>query len=41
MRRILKIAVKVALAIFGIIFVYLAIVFVQVYMAARRDDAKQ
>ncbi len=41
MRRILKIAVKIALAIFGIVFVYLAIVFVQVYMAARRDDAKK
>jgi uncharacterized SAM-binding protein YcdF (DUF218 family) len=41
MRRILKIALRVALAIFGIVFVYLAIVFVQVYMAARRDDAKK
>lgn len=41
MRRVLKIAAKVALAIFGIVMVYLAIVFVQVYMAARRDDAKK
>jgi vancomycin permeability regulator SanA len=40
-RRVLKIALRVALAIIGIVFVYLAIVFVQVYMAARRDDAKK
>lgn len=40
MRRAIKIAVRVALAGFAIVFVYLSVVFVQVYMAARRDDAR-
>ena len=40
MRRALKIAVRVAIAAFSLLFVYLGVVFVQVWMAARRDDAR-
>jgi uncharacterized SAM-binding protein YcdF (DUF218 family) len=39
-RRVLKIALRVALAGFAIVFAYLSVVFVQVWMAARRDDAR-
>ncbi|HEV7526921.1 MAG TPA: YdcF family protein [Acidimicrobiia bacterium] len=40
MRRLLKIGRRVAMAVFAVAFVYLTVVFVQVYMAARRDDAR-
>jgi hypothetical protein len=39
-RRLLKVAVRVALVLFVALFVYLTVVFVQVWMAARRDDAR-
>src|SRR5262249_36664346 len=39
-RRALKIGIRVAPAGSAIILVYLSVVFVQVYMAARRDDAR-
>ena len=38
--RLLKIALRVGLALFAVIFVYLSVVFVQVVLAARRDDAR-
>jgi uncharacterized SAM-binding protein YcdF (DUF218 family) len=40
-RRILKIALRVALALFAVLFVYLSVVFVQVWLASRRDDARR
>ena len=40
MRRVLKIALRVGLAVFAVVFVYCSVVFVQVVLAARRDDAK-
>ena len=40
MRRFLKIAWRVGLALFVVVFAYLSVVFVQVWMAARRDDAR-
>jgi uncharacterized SAM-binding protein YcdF (DUF218 family) len=39
-RRALKIALRVALALFAVVFVYVAVVFVQVWLASRRDDAR-
>src|ERR1043166_7207744 len=36
-RRALKLGLRVALALFAIVFIYLAVVFVQVWLAARRD----
>jgi uncharacterized SAM-binding protein YcdF (DUF218 family) len=39
-RRVFKILLRFALAFFAITFVYLSVVFVQVWMAARRDDAR-
>ena len=41
MRRLLRIVLRVALVMFVVGFVYLAVVFVQVYSAARRDDARK
>lgn len=41
MRRVLKTALRVALALFAALFVYLAVVFVQVWLASRRDDARR
>jgi uncharacterized SAM-binding protein YcdF (DUF218 family) len=40
-RRIFKIALRVALALFAVLFVYLSVVFVQVWLASRRDDARR
>ncbi len=40
MRRALRVAVRVALGAFVCGFVYGSVVFVQVWMAARRDDAR-
>src|SRR3954468_19529307 len=39
-RRILKLALRVGAVVFAIVFVYLSVIFVQVWMAARRDDAR-
>ena len=40
MRRLLKIVLRVGLALFALVFVYLAVTFVQVWMASRRDEAR-
>ena len=40
MRLAFKIAWRVALAIFTLVFVYLSVTFFQVWRAARRDDAR-
>jgi uncharacterized SAM-binding protein YcdF (DUF218 family) len=39
-RRVFKIAWRAALALFVVVFAYLSVVFVQVWLAARRDDAR-
>jgi len=39
-RRVIKIALRVAFALFALLFLYLSVIFVQVWMAARRDDAR-
>ncbi len=31
---------RVALALFAVLFAYLAVIFVQVWLASRRDDAR-
>ena len=41
MRRLIKISLRVAIALFAAGFAYLFVVFVQVWMAARRDDARR
>ena len=40
MIRLLKIALRVGLALFAVVLVYLSVVFVQVWLASRRDDAR-
>jgi uncharacterized SAM-binding protein YcdF (DUF218 family) len=40
MRLALKIVLRTAIAVFAIVFVYLSVTFVQVWRAARRDDAR-
>jgi uncharacterized SAM-binding protein YcdF (DUF218 family) len=40
-RRILRIGLRVVAVVVAIVFIYLAVVFVQVYMAAHRDDARR
>ena len=40
MRRAFRIGTRVVLAGVAVLFVYLSVVFVQVWMAARRDDAR-
>jgi len=39
-KRLLKLAIRVILVMVGIVVVYLAVTFVQVWMAARRDGAR-
>jgi len=39
-KRLLKLAIRVVLALIAILFVYLAVTFVQVWMASRRDEAR-
>jgi uncharacterized SAM-binding protein YcdF (DUF218 family) len=39
-RRVLKIALRIAIALFALLLTYLSVVFVQVWLAARRDDAR-
>jgi len=40
MRRVLRIALRIGLGLFALVFVYLAVTFVQVWMASRRDEAR-
>ena len=40
MKRLLKLAIRVILVMVGIVIVYLAVTFAQVWMAARRDGAR-
>ncbi len=40
MRRLLKLSLRVAIALFAVSIAYLSVVFVQVWLAARRDDAR-
>jgi uncharacterized SAM-binding protein YcdF (DUF218 family) len=39
-RRVLKISRRVAIVLFAVVLAYLSVVFVQVWLAARRDDAR-
>jgi uncharacterized SAM-binding protein YcdF (DUF218 family) len=39
-RRLIRIVVRVGLAVFSLLFAYLAVTFVQVWLASRRDDAR-
>ncbi len=41
MRLVVKIALRVVLALFAVVVVYVAVVFVQVWLASRRDDARR
>ena len=41
MRLVVQIAWRIALALFAFVFVYLAVTFVQVWRAARRDEARR
>ena len=40
MKRLLKLAIRVIVVVLGLVVVYLAVTFVQVWMASRRDDAR-
>jgi len=40
MRRGLRIVLRIGLALFTLVFVYLSVTFVQVWMASRRDEAR-
>ena len=40
MKRLLKLAIRVVVVLVGIVFLYLAVTFVQVWVAARRDGAR-
>jgi len=40
MRRVLRIVLRIGLALFTLVFVYLSVTFVQVWMASRRDEAR-
>jgi uncharacterized SAM-binding protein YcdF (DUF218 family) len=39
-RRVIRLFVRVGLAVFLLLFVYLAVTFVQVWLASRRDEAR-
>jgi uncharacterized SAM-binding protein YcdF (DUF218 family) len=39
-KRLLKLAIRVVFVLVGIVVVYVAVTFVQVWMASRRDDAR-
>jgi uncharacterized SAM-binding protein YcdF (DUF218 family) len=39
-KRLLKLAIRVTVVLVGIVIVYIAVTFVQVWMAARRDGAR-
>lgn len=41
MFRLLRLAFKIAALLVGVVVVYLAVTFVQVWMASRRDDARK
>jgi uncharacterized SAM-binding protein YcdF (DUF218 family) len=40
MRRVIRVGLRVGLAVFLVLFVYLAVTFVQVWLASRRDEAR-
>jgi uncharacterized SAM-binding protein YcdF (DUF218 family) len=40
MPRVIRIGLRVGLAVFLVLFVYLAVTFVQVWLASRRDEAR-
>jgi uncharacterized SAM-binding protein YcdF (DUF218 family) len=40
MKRLVRIVFRVGLVAFALVFVYLAVTFVQVWLASRRDDAR-
>ncbi|MDQ1456124.1 MAG: hypothetical protein QOH28_1744 [Actinomycetota bacterium] len=40
MRRALKVSRRAAIVLFAVVLAYLSVVFVQVWLAARRDDAR-
>lgn len=40
MRRVIRICLRIGLAVFLVMFVYLAVTFVQVWLASRRDEAR-
>jgi uncharacterized SAM-binding protein YcdF (DUF218 family) len=40
MRRVIRMGLRVGLAVFLVLFVYLAVTFVQVWLASRRDEAR-
>ena len=40
MKRVFKIALRVVAALFAVVLVYLSVVFAQVWLASRRDDAR-
>ena len=40
MRRVIRIGLRIGLAVFLVLFVYLAVTFVQVWLASRRDEAR-
>ena len=40
MRRVFKIALRIAIPLLALFLTYLSVVFVQVWLAARRDDAR-
>jgi uncharacterized SAM-binding protein YcdF (DUF218 family) len=40
-RRLVRICLRIALGLFALLLVYLSVTFVQVWMAARRDEARR
>ena len=40
MKRLLKLAIRVLVLIGALLFAYLAVTFVQVWLASRRDEAR-
>jgi len=40
MRRVIRLALRIGLALVVVVFVYLSVTFVQVWLASRRDDAR-
>ena len=40
MRRVIRVIVRLGLAVFLLLFAYLAVTFVQVWLASRRDEAR-
>ena len=40
MRRMIRLAIRIGLAVVAVLFVYLSVTFVQVWLASRRDDER-